>query len=159
MERQDMQAIHEKAAADGFVKVGLPMDNSESCEWCFARRISPTHAKIDNVPVACAAVNYGDVVEFREQDPPHVLFKEYVRVKTRGSQTFVFRFAPQKLLGTLTPDELKARAGRMREHLNSGPESIKPLALERVSEAWMAGAWPLTAKASKVARYVRRFKG
>ncbi len=159
MSKQDQHAIHEQAVADGMVKVGIPMGDDDGIEWCFAHRISATHARIDNVPACCDGVNYGDVIEFREQDPPHVLFKEFVRVKTQGSHTLAFQFAPGKLVRTLTPDELQARAKRIREFLDAAPAGIKPLAVERICDGWMAGAWPMTAKARDVRRYLRGFTG
>lgn len=159
MSKQDREAIHEQAVADGMVKVGIPMTDDDGVEWCFAQRISATHARIDNVPVFCDAVNYGDVIEFREQDPPDVLFKEFVRVKTRGSHTLAFRFASRKVVRTLTADELQARARRMREYLDAAPGSIKPLAVEGIGEGWMAGAWPTTANAREVRRYLHGFTG
>ena len=159
MSKHDLHAIHEQAVADGMVKVCIPMSDDDGFEWCFAHRISAAHARIDNVPVFCDAVNYGDVIEFREQDPPDVLFKEFLRVKTQGSHTLAFSFAPRKVLRTITPDDLQARGKRMREYLNAAPDSIKPLAVEGIGDGWMAGAWPMTASARDVRRYIRGFSG
>ncbi len=141
---EELERAHRQAVADGMVKVGLPMTDRDGCvEWCFAHRLSPTLARIDNVPVFCDEVHFGDVVQYREQDPPHPLFKDFVRVRTQGSTTYVFPvFDDEEAMPA--EDEMRAVMGRVRASLLSMPEGDRPLAVEGVMAGWLASAWPLS---------------
>lgn len=147
---ESMREVHRQALADGMVKVGIPMDGEGGgSEWCFAKRLSASHARLDNVPVFCDGVHYGDVVEFREQDPPHELFKDFVRVVTQGSGTLVLPFGND--CAALPPDEWRRRFLEVRERLLALPKRIRPLAVERVANCWVSIALPHGLKRRQVA--------
>jgi hypothetical protein len=146
---EELERVHRQAVADGMVKVGLPMTDRDGCvEWCFAHRLSPTLARIDNVPVFCDEVHFGDVVEYREQDPPHPLFKDFVRVRTRGSTTLVVPYCDEDV--RLEADEYRRRFSQVRDQLLALPEPTRPLAVEGVYEGWLAMALPLGLKRRQV---------
>jgi hypothetical protein len=139
---EGLQELHRQAVADGMVKVGIPMAESDGGrEWCFGKRLSATHARLDNVPVFCHGVHFGDVVEFCEQDPPHELFKDFVRVVTPGSTTLVVPYCDEDLV--LERDEYRQRFSQVRARLLELPEAIRPLAVEGVCDGWLAIALPL----------------
>ena len=124
------------------VKIGIPMElPSGGIEWCFAKPVSATHARIDNIPVCCSHVNYADIVEFAEQESPHVLFKTFVQVKTQGSECLTFSCVPDHLASTLSVNELRARAIAVRERLNAAPEHVRPVCIEGVGPGVLAAAW------------------
>ena len=88
----DMQETYRQAECDGMVKVGIPCHPSTgiTLERCWAKRLSASYARLDNVCLFQDGVGFGDVVEFREQAEPHAILKEFVRVISRGSiQTLV----------------------------------------------------------------------
>ena len=157
MPELELEAVHRKAIADGMIKVGIPMTGVEGCEWCFAKPVSPSHAKLVNVPVHCDHVHYGDVVEFREEDPPHVLLKQFVRVKTQGSHSQAFQFVSDEVAQALAPDQLQHRARRMLKYLHDAPAHIRPLDVVYVGAGWMVGAWAMTADADEVQKFVHTF--
>jgi len=151
---ESLQEVHRQAVADGMVKVGLPIsERGGGTEWCFGKRLSATHARLDNVPVYCDGIGYGDVVEFREQDPPHELFKEFVRVVTRCSTTYVFPVFDDEE-ATPSEGELRSTMLRVRASLLSMPEGDRPLAIEGVMAGWLASAWPLSVTAEQRARAI-----
>jgi len=138
----ELREVHRQALADGMVKVGLPADMGPvETEWCFAERISATRARLVNVPVFCHGVHFGDVVEFREQDPPDELLKEFVRVVTRGSGTAVVPYCDGDV--PRPKDELQSLFSQARDRLMALPEPIRPLAVEGVMPGWMALALPV----------------
>jgi hypothetical protein len=146
-----LQGIHRQAVADGMVKVGLPMSDGRGTEWCFGKRVSAIHARLDNVPVYCDGIGYGDVVEFREQDPPHELFKEFVRVVTRCSAKAMM---PYSVPGVPEPESSRLYR-EARERLLALPEAIRPLAIEGVMPGWVALALPLGLSRSEFAAVAR----
>lgn len=138
----ELREVRRQALADGMVKVGLPMtDDPDGRERCFGKRLSATHARLDNVPVFCDGVHFGDVVEFREQDPPDELLKEFVRVVTRGSGTAVVPYCDGDV--PRPKDELQSLFSQARDRLMALPEPIRPLAVEGVMPGWLALALPV----------------
>jgi hypothetical protein len=149
---ESLQEVHRQAVADGMVKVGLPIsERGGGTEWCFGKRLSAIHARLDNVPVYCDGIGYGDVVEFREQNPPHELFKEFVGVVTRCSATAVLPYCDEDV--PENPGRQLYRAAR--ERLLALPEAIRPLAIEGVIPGWVAVALPLGLSRRQFARVAR----
>jgi hypothetical protein len=148
---ESLQELHRQAVADGMVKVGLPMLDGRGTEWCFGKRLSAIHARLDNVPAYCPGIGFGDVVEFREQEPPHELFKDFVRVVTRCSATVVIPYCGE--------DVPKAESSRLyreaRERLQALPEAIRPLEVEGLVPGWVALALPLGLSRSQFAMVAR----
>lgn len=155
MTENELTAAHRQAIDDGMVKVGIPMElPCGGIEWCFAKRVSATHARIDNIPVFCSHVNYADIVEFAEQDSPHVLFKAFVRVKTQGSECLTFSCVPESLSRTLSVHQLRARATAVRERLDAAPEHVRPLCIEGVEPGVLSAAWPVGTDVDAVAAFL-----
>lgn len=150
----ELRQVHRQAVADGMVKVGLPMaDSPGGVEWCFGQRLSATRARLDNVPVFSDVAHYGDVVEFREQDPSDELLKAFVGVKSQGSQTVVLPYGDDD--EPLPRDEVRRRFDLVRERLLALPEPIRPLAVEGVVDGWVAVALPLGLTRRQVRAVVR----
>jgi hypothetical protein len=150
-----VQEINRQAVADGMVKVGLPMSGFDGREWCFAYRLSAIHARLNNVPVYSDGIGYGDVVEFREQDPPHELLKEFVRIVTRGSRTVVLSYCKE---GT-SEDACRRLFQQARERLLALPEDIRPKAIEAPAIGWVALALPLGLSPSELHTVARAVSG
>lgn len=139
---QELQSIRRQALADGMVKLGLPMAGEDGgVEWCFARRLTASHARIDNVPAFCDGVAFGDVVEFAELSPPDELLKEFVRVVTRGSETVVLPYGDERV--PRLKDGLPSLFSQVRDRLLALPQEIRPLTVEGVMPGWVALALPL----------------
>lgn len=77
------------------VKVGIPPDPTIGIkvEWCWAKRLSASYARLDNVCLCQESIGFGDVVEFCEQAEPHAILKKFVRVVSRGSKQVVVTYA------------------------------------------------------------------
>lgn len=156
----ELREVHRQALADGMVKVGLPMaDDPAGREWCFGKRLSATHARLDNVPVFCHGVHFGDVVEFREQSPPDELLKEFVRVVSQGTTTFVLPLEAEDEDVPRSEHEQRAMFIRARERLLALPEAIRPLAVEGVMPGWLALALPLGLTRPQIAMVASVIRG
>ena len=94
----DLLQIYRQAKCDGMVKIGIPTHPSTGLkvELCWAKRLSPSYARIDHVSIIQAGVGFGDVVEFRERAQPHAVLKEFVRVVSCGSEPLVVAYATRK---------------------------------------------------------------
>ena len=141
-----------QAVADGMVKVGIPCEYGPvNREWCWAKRLSSSFAKLDNCCVYRDDVYFGDVVEFCERDNdhggPHPVMKSFVRVVSRGSTQLPIAYG--------TAVELADRSDRMRAEFTDRFRTIcafcdaMPIAVRPVCvEGFVAGiahvAFPAT---------------
>jgi hypothetical protein len=136
MSLRALQKEMNKARADGMVKIGIPHIESSVREWCWAKPVSRTHARLDNVCMA-GGVQYGDIVQFEELSDhdggPHDVMKSFVRVVTRGSTQCAFLYATEQESKAKSPRiaaVLTARWKRIHEALMALPECERPLTIE-----------------------------
>jgi hypothetical protein len=115
---KELQEIYRRAERDGMVKVGIPADPSSgiAMEWCWAKRLSSSYARLANFCVCGGGINFGDVVEFSEQPEPDVILKEFVRVVSRGSE--------QAMVAYATRDEVADASESMREQIRQRHREI-----------------------------------
>ena len=152
--REELVDLHRQAAADGMVKIALPMDEG-GIEWCYGKRLSATRARMVNVPVFCSGVRYGDVVEFGEQDEPSEFFKVFVSVVEQHSFTVPFRVSCES---KATPADSRLRRQAVVDALQALPEADRPEMYEWVAGELIVMAWPLTADESRVDGVLRMLR-
>jgi hypothetical protein len=154
--------VTQRAIDDGMVKIGVPADSGPIArEWCFAKRISPTHAKLMNCCVHADAVNFGDIVEFREQGDddggPHELLKSFVRVVTRGSTQCEFLYSTDDEARDKSPamqSTLSHRLNRIRAALEELPEDVRPICVEGLFAGFACAAFPVTVTSEQAEAFV-----
>lgn len=151
MNLEQYAAQMRQAIADGMVKVGIPTgsDNGPSMEWCWAERLSPTHAKLCNCCVFRDDIGFGDIVEFREQGDdeggPHDAMKLFVRVVTRGSTQCQFMYSTVAEARDESPaakEALTLRLRSIRQSLESLPEDVRPISFEGLFAGFACAAFP-----------------
>ncbi len=155
MSLEEMRESMRRAAADGMVKIGIPHIDSNVREWCWARPVSPTHAKLENVCIA-GGVSYGDIVEFEEQTAadggPHDVLKSFVRVVTRGSTQCGFVYANARESRAKSSEiacRLQGRWKRIHDVLMGLPESERPLSIEGLMPGFGVAAFPASVEPSR----------
>lgn len=151
MRREKYYGVTQEQIDQGLIKVGIPCDGSTgpSREWCWAQRLSPSYARLDNCCTFADGVNFGDIVEFREQGDddggPHELLKSFVRVVTRGSTQHVVTYA--------TVDEscdksdrnrevMTKRYRELRQYCDALPSDVRPIAVEGMVAGLACVAFP-----------------
>lgn len=149
------------ATNDGMVKVAIPSSCGGTLEWCWARRISPTHAKLENCCVFCDDVNFGDIVEFAEQPAdnggPHEVLKQFVRVVTRGSMQCEFFYSTDAEAGDDSPEmreKLSHRMRTIRNTLKALPDAVRPICIEGLLTGYGCAAFPITVTPEQAERFV-----
>lgn len=151
MDDKEYASIARQAVADGMVKIGIPIDEEvgPSLEWCWAKRVSATHAKLDNCCMFSDVVGFGDIVEFRELDDadggPHELLKVLVRVVTRGSTQCLCEYATEQESADSSPASNRSLSSRLRAirlALESLPEEVRPIYVEGMFPGFACVAFP-----------------
>lgn len=148
---EELQEINRQAIRDGMVKVGIPCDDvrGPSREWCWAKRVAPSYARLENCCVFAEGVNFGDIVEFREQGQedggPHELLKAFVRVVTKGStqRDIVYAtVAEVRNKSDRTIAEMRRRIAGIRRFCNSLPVGVRPSYIEGLTPGLACIAFP-----------------
>lgn len=151
MRQEKYFGVTQEEINEGLIKVGIPCpdDCGPSMEWCWARRMSPSYARLENCCTFADGVSFGDIVEFCEQDDsdggPHEFLKSFVRVVTRGSTQHVVAYA--------TIDESRDKSDRSREiitqryrelrrYCDAMPNSVRPIAVEGMVPGLACVAFP-----------------
>jgi hypothetical protein len=163
MNAKDAIAINQQAVADGMVKIGIPCSEgaSASREWCWAHRVSPSHAKLDNCCILRDDVRFGDVVEFCEQSAddggPHDVLKLFVRVVSRGSTQCEFFYATVAEGRDQSPAMKRALTRRWRQichSLKTLPEDVRPMYLEGMKAGYGCAAFPASVMPAQAEAFV-----
>jgi hypothetical protein len=163
MNAKDAIAISQQAVADKVIKIGIPCheDAPASREWCWAHRVSPTHAKLDNCCFLRDGVRFGDVVEFREQGEEdggsHEVLKLFVRVVSRGSTQCEFVYATNAEMRRKSPAIKRALTRRWRQishSLEKLPEDVRPVALEGMTAGYGCAAFPASVTPAQAEAFV-----
>jgi hypothetical protein len=161
MSAETYAGVTQKEIDDGMVKVGIPSDDNASREWCWARRVSPTHARLANCCVFRDDVNFGDIVEFEEQPEceggPHQFLKRFVRVVTRGSTQCEFMYstdAEARDKSQAMREKLTHRLRTIRTTLDKLPESVRPICFEGLFTGYGCAAFPATVTAQQAEQFV-----
>jgi hypothetical protein len=146
---------------EGIVKIGIPAADGSTMEWCFAKRVSTTHAKLMNCCVFSDAVNFGDIVEYRERGDdyggPHELLKLFVRVVTRGSTQCEFMYstdAEARDKSQAMREKLTHRLRTIRSTLDRLPEGVRPICCEGLLTGYGCAAFPATVTAKQAEQFV-----
>ena len=151
MNAKDAITINKQAVADGMVKIGIPCneDAPASREWCWAKRVSRTHAKLENCCLHRDGVRFGDVVEFREQSDEdggsHEVLKLFVRVISRGSTQCEFFYATVAESRDESPAmkfSLTHRWRQICQSLKTLPEDVRPMYCEGMVPGYGCAAFP-----------------
>ena len=153
----DLQAIYREAERDGMVKVGIPCHPSTgiTLEWCWATRLSDSHARLDNCCLFQDDVAFGDVIEFREQAEPHAIRKEFVRVVSRGSEQVLVAYATLDEAADTSEfkrEQLKERLQQIDRFLENACGGIAALAWEAPEPGFLCIALPVGTTAEEAER-------
>jgi hypothetical protein len=151
MNAKDAIAINQQAVADGMIKIGIPIGTppSVSREWCWAQRVAPSYARLENCCVYGEGINFGDIVEFCEQGDedggPHEILKRFVRVVTRGStqrDVLYATIAEARNKSDRTIAKLRRRIVGIRRYCDSLPVEVRPHYVEGLTPGLACIAFP-----------------
>jgi len=151
MNAKDAIAINQQAVADGMVKIGIPIGTppSASREWCWAQRVAPSYARLENCCVYGEGINFGDIVEFREQGDEdggaHEVLKLFVRVVTKGSTQRDILYATSAEARNKSDRmiaKLRSRIVGIRRFCDSLPVAVRPLCVEGLTPGRACIAFP-----------------
>ena len=115
---KELQMTRRQLAIDGFVKVGIPGDCNSGVvtEWCWAKRLSKSYARLITCCMSQNGVGYGDVVEFREwPKQSHPLSKQFLWVVSRGSEQVMIAYASRSDAASASQKAQKRLKSRCRD--------------------------------------------
>ncbi len=161
MSVEQYAGVTQQQIDDGMVKIGIPSNCGRTLEWCWAHRVSATHAKLNNCCVFRDGVNFGDIVEFQEQQEcdggPHELLKRFVAVTTRGSTQCEFMYSTEAEASDKSPamrEKLAHRLQTIRSTLDRLPEDVRPICFENLLIGYGCAAFPAAVTAEQAQRFV-----